>query len=669
MKNYSEMTNSVLKRAAAIKEEQHEKARKTRKTLTAYGSAAIMLALVVGAVLLIKPFGERGDGGQYAQGVKNTAEASKVTPECMDENPNKNTAEPTPSGSPSFITESTRVKSYEEGDKLNTELALSMLRSNGYIEIDTGEIRINYYNTAGSVLRNCTSDYILEHAPNIELFQDNSSAYFLRLDDKLYRYDSFGGWHHNMCLWDYDKNGVDDLVLMSEFGSGLTYLRTSVFDMSSRSLKEIICRNIDISPAFRFDSDGESIFIDGHKVEYADGEFYIGGVRANEYDYSPTYTEPPLNTPEPTPSGSNSPSFITETTYVKTLAQSDFYNLDLFRSMLESDGYFDERTGELRHDYISNGNAWRNHTPECIRIKTDDIDLFDIGSWDNFIRIKDKLYCFKGSFINMCLWDHDNNGIDDLVFYRDIGSGNQIIQAIVLDLNTNETKGITLKKYYSDSLYSAFGYDGENIYFDRQKVEYADGEFYIGGVRANEYDYSPTYTEPPLNTPLPTPFTNYAYQDILLEAPDDFIFRINWGVNGESSYSSETGRLVKTTNATHPEDYVTELFLDKNIIDRFYTNIMYHIDIFSLPPDNYDPINDPASESRIHTEPYETVMLSVEVNGNITSVVCPEIPLGDFKGYCYEAYTFYNLGIRYITDAIMATPEWQALPQYEFFYE
>ena len=39
--------------------------------------------------------------------------------------------------------------------------------------------------------------------------------------------------------------------------------------------------------------------------------------------------------------------------------------------------------------------------------------------------------------------------------------------------------------------------------------------------------------------------------------PEDFEFSLTWGVYGISSYDSQTGRLVKTTDATHPEDYVT----------------------------------------------------------------------------------------------------------------
>ena len=45
------------------------------------------------------------------------------------------------------------------------------------------------------------------------------------------------------------------------------------------------------------------------------------------------------------------------------------------------------------------------------------------------------------------------------------------------------------------------------------------------------------------------------------ERPEDFSFSLIWGVYGTSSYNSRTGKLVKTTDATHPEDYVTYMHL------------------------------------------------------------------------------------------------------------
>ena len=44
---------------------------------------------------------------------------------------------------------------------------------------------------------------------------------------------------------------------------------------------------------------------------------------------------------------------------------------------------------------------------------------------------------------------------------------------------------------------------------------------------------------------------------------DDFYFKLVWGTYGESSYDSRTGKLIKTTNATRPEDYVANCILSE----------------------------------------------------------------------------------------------------------
>lgn len=666
MKTYSETMKSVLERAAVITEEKQAKAKKTRSRLKTVLGAALALTLVIGAVLVIKPFGERGNSGQLGYGAKNTSDAAKVTPDCMEDNTHKNTPEPATSV---FITDTTAVKSYEQGDSVNAELALSMLRSEGYIEADTGTLRVNYYNTSGSVLRNCTPDYILEHGGDVDLFQDESGAYFIRLLDQLYRYDSFGGRHINMCRWDYDSNGAADLVFYSNSGSGLDYHSVSIFDLSTRTIKDIIVKMTLAEPSFRFDFDGESIYIDGNKVEYIGGEFYIGGVNADEYKSDPYNSEPPKGTPEPTPSDSFSPRFFTGAIMVKSYDEGDELNSELALSMLRSNSFIIAETGESCIDFDASDFVLRNCTSDYVREHAPDIELFQNRQYGSyFIRIGDTLYSYNsgrmGDYIQMCLWDYDNNGVDDIVLSSTAGSGILYLNTEIFDVTTKAVK--KLSTVYLRSAYMfELQFDGTSIYIDGNKVEYVDGEFYIGGMKAEDYRSSQFE---PKNTPEPSDHPSYAYPDILCIAPDDFSFTIQWGVGAYSSYDSKTGRLVKTTDTTHPEDYVTHLSLSEYEINRFYTFITWHMDIFKLP-DEYDPINDPSSKSKIQSEPYETIILTVRADGREKTVTCPEIPLGDHYGYCHHAYTFYNMTVRYITDLLMSSPEWQALPEYEFFYE
>ena len=41
------------------------------------------------------------------------------------------------------------------------------------------------------------------------------------------------------------------------------------------------------------------------------------------------------------------------------------------------------------------------------------------------------------------------------------------------------------------------------------------------------------------------------------EMPEDFSFKVTWGTFGRSSYDSKTGKLIKTTDATNPDEYIT----------------------------------------------------------------------------------------------------------------
>ena len=143
------------------------------------------------------------------------------------------------------------------------------------------------------------------------------------------------------------------------------------------------------------------------------------------------------------------------------------------------------------------------------------------------------------------------------------------------------------------------------------------------------------------------------------ERPDDFSFSLIWGAYGTSSYDSRTGKLVKTTDATNPEDYVTYLHLSDEMLDYFY-RLLRDLDVEDYP-DEYDP--DP------HTMCSPSSALSVTVRaGGKTKVVnvddmatSPIAFIGKSKRYLEACKT--------IRDLLMETEEWKALPEYEFFYD
>ena len=143
------------------------------------------------------------------------------------------------------------------------------------------------------------------------------------------------------------------------------------------------------------------------------------------------------------------------------------------------------------------------------------------------------------------------------------------------------------------------------------------------------------------------------------ERPDDFSFSLVWGVYGTSSYDSRTGKLVKTTDATNPEDYVTYLRLSDEMLDYFY-RLLRDLDVEDYP-DEYDP--DP------HTmcTPSSALTVTVRAGGKTKTVKVGDMAasrislIGKSKRYV-ETCTD-------IRDLLMESDEWTALPEYEFFYD
>ena len=147
--------------------------------------------------------------------------------------------------------------------------------------------------------------------------------------------------------------------------------------------------------------------------------------------------------------------------------------------------------------------------------------------------------------------------------------------------------------------------------------------------------------------------------------PEDFSFALTWGTYGISSYDSKTGKLVKTTDATHPEDYVTTCTLSDVQMKEIYA-LLHDLDISSYPA-TYDPINDPDSDLQIMSEPSMTLILTLRLNESEKTVACRDISM-QFKGYNEKSQKFLDV-CKTIKDVLTATEEWKALPEYEFLYD
>ncbi len=95
------------------------------------------------------------------------------------------------------------------------------------------------------------------------------------------------------------------------------------------------------------------------------------------------------------------------------------------------------------------------------------------------------------------------------------------------------------------------------------------------------------------------------------QMPDDFAFSLTWNCYGVSSYDSASGKLVKTTDSTHPDDYVTEYKMSREELEEIYS-LLTEMDPFSYP-DEYNPIKSMSTPSR-------TVILSVSANGRSQTI-------------------------------------------------
>ena len=143
--------------------------------------------------------------------------------------------------------------------------------------------------------------------------------------------------------------------------------------------------------------------------------------------------------------------------------------------------------------------------------------------------------------------------------------------------------------------------------------------------------------------------------------PEDFSFSLVWNCYGISSYDSQTGKLVKTTDATNPKDYITYYQLTDEDKEYIY-NLLVSLDVKSYP-DIYDP------KSGV-SEPPMTLILTVRENGEngeVKTITAENISLS-FVSEDEKGQQFLSV-CEEICKRLITTDEWKALPAYEKLYE
>ena len=164
---------------------------------------------------------------------------------------------------------------YASTSTLHADAFLEKLKTDGYHRGD--EIDKNYNTSNITGIYNITPQAILEEKPDLEIFLVKDGYHcFLTFKGEIYRYDTFGGYHYRLVLWDYDGNGVKDLVSYHSWGSGISRLSVSITDLTTMETYTVVSRIVPPFPGFSFAFDGENVFIDGEKLTYSDGSFHYG---------------------------------------------------------------------------------------------------------------------------------------------------------------------------------------------------------------------------------------------------------------------------------------------------------------------------------------------------------------------------------------------------------
>ena len=141
---------------------------------------------------------------------------------------------------------------------------------------------------------------------------------------------------------------------------------------------------------------------------------------------------------------------------------------------------------------------------------------------------------------------------------------------------------------------------------------------------------------------------------------DSFSFSLTWGCYGISSYDSETGKLVKTTDATNPEEYITTYQLTDAQKQQIY-DLVKGLNVTAYP-DMYNPHND-----GLASEPPMTLVLTVHTDMVQKTITAEDIAL-TFESQNSQGQKFLSV-CKAIRDILMETEAWKALPEYEYFYD
>lgn len=282
------------------------------------------------------------------------------------------------------------------------------------------------------------------------------------------------------------------------------------------------------------------------------------------------------------------------------------------------------------------------------------------------------------TFIDGIDTDQDGNLINNgtysslsiFLYKKDAYEGSEYISKLA---DKYQIKGVLsadsiYEKYSGDEITCTFMIETDTYYVLYEYRGYEGGKRNLSSKNLYEIAASAPYIKENGYTPTEITVTEPVTETDKYAGlfPDDFSFTIVWGTYGISSYDSKTGVLIKSKDATDVSRYTTTYKASNEVLFKIYELLFDKIKINSYP-DEYDPFNSPDAETRISSSPNQTIIISVTAYGEEKTVRCENICFGS-KGYDERATQFLEAEFA-IVDFLTRTDEWQALPEYEVFFD
>ncbi len=248
---------------------------KRSKTVFVFALALLLVPALLTSLALSSCSRGRRPSGTDPQNTGNHGSQETAPTEGPDTNPGDDTAKP------KTLKAEVKCDEKESEDAKNT--VLGILKARGYRSVATVNgayahvVYTNYKTDSVKSVRDCTSPYVAANS-DIRLYRLDGGLHLLYLgsaDGGLY--DLGFTLVREMCLWDYDSNGITDVVFLGDAGSGLPYEVLGVFDVAAKESLNIKTVMTLTDPAFKAGFDGENVFIDGKRVLWNNNRFEIEG--------------------------------------------------------------------------------------------------------------------------------------------------------------------------------------------------------------------------------------------------------------------------------------------------------------------------------------------------------------------------------------------------------